>query len=268
MDAKTRRAWLRFAAEYIAVFILVFSTSYLNRYLLYFQGYEPLSAYGRLRDPIFALIEVIIPMGLGALLIRFIARRRKMSHVIWREPEYVPPSLGGSAPTYAPPLDTSDDLLLGTALSSEPEPLYNLELQPRISRLWWLVGYLAVMAALIVIGSGIIESEISPLGVFVGLLGSFAWAFTQEYLHRGLALTELKRLLRGRLKPMIGSLVLTLIWMIPIAVIAASPTGAVIITLSGPILGFLTYVARRMFTVLWASIITQFLFISAFFALT
>ena len=267
MASETRRLWIRLLLQYFAVYALVFATTLAGHFWVVSNGYEPLPALLRLREPMFAIYEVAIPMILGTMLVKYFAVRAHLTHIIWREPEYVLPKNGGKAPTYAPPLDTSDDLLLGTALSSEPEPLYEINVQPRISRLWWLAGTLATLGALIVITFGLADSEVTPTGAITGLFAAFCWAFTQEYLLRGLVIAQARNLSRTDAKPLLASLLLSILWMIPIATTAPSLTNGVILVILGPVLGAGTFALRRMFTTLWAAIAAQFLFISAFYVL-
>jgi hypothetical protein len=267
VTAKQRNGLLRVVGEFFAVLILVVALSYAGHALVVIRGHEPTSAVFKLREPIHALVEIIIPMIVGAFLVRFFTHRQNLSHVVWREPEYVAPELGGKAPTYAPPLDTSDDLLMGSALSSEPEPFYDLHVQPRISRLWWLTGTLVALGAVLIIISGFMHSELSLGEVLTGILAAFAWAFTQEYLLRGLIIAEMRRITRRQRWTIIMSMLLSALWMLPFALTAATPTRTLVLILLGPLLALPSYALRRMFTSLWASIIAQSLFITAFFVL-
>ena len=267
MTAKQRNGLLRVVGEFFAVLILVVALSYAGHALIVIRGYDPTPAMFKLREPLHAIVEIIFPMVVGALLVRFFTRRQNLSHVVWREPEYVAPELGGKAPTYAPPLDTSDDLLMGSALSSEPEPFYDLHVQPPISRLWWLTGMLVALGAVLIIISGFMHSELSFAEVVTGMVASFAWAFTLEYLLRGLIIAEMRRITRRPRWAIIMSMLLSAFWMLPFALTAATPTRMVVLTLLGPLLTVPSLALRRMFTSLCAPIIAQFLFIAAFFVL-
>ena len=96
---------------------------------------------------------------------------------------------------------------------------------------------------------------------------AFCWAFTQEYLLRGLVIAQARKLARNDAKPLLASLLLSILWMIPIAATAPTLTNGVILVVLGPVLGAGTFALRRMFTTLWAAIAAQFLFISAFYVL-
>lgn len=265
MKSSARTGWTRVLGEYLAVWGLVSAITLIGHYWTVSRGYEIPSDPGPLHDPMFAVFEVIIPMACGALLVRYFANRSGLKHVIWREPEYVLPSDGGKAPTYAPPLDNADDLLLGSALSSEPDPAYQLEVTPRISRLWWLAGLLVILAAIIVVTMGFEASNLTLPGVMLGLVSAFCWAFTQEYLLRGLMVAEIRRITRGNMRPLLTSMALTIPWTIPMATTATTATDGVLLVVLAPILGFGAFALRRMFTTLWAAIAAQFIFLSVFF---
>jgi hypothetical protein len=267
VTAKQRSGLLRLFAEFFAVLIVAAALSYAGHALVVSRGHEHTPAMFKLREPVHAVFEIILPMIVGAFMVRFFGRRQNLSHVIWREPEFVAPELGGKAPTYAPPLDTSDDILMGSALSSEPEPFYDLHVQPRISRLWWLIGTITSLAAVLIIISGFVQAEIAPGAAVTGMIAAFAWAFTQEYLLRGLVVAEMRRISRRARWTFIMSALLSTIWMIPIAITAASSSRILVLILLGPLLTLPTYALRRMFTTLWAPIVAQFLFISVFFVL-
>lgn len=267
MAGKQVKGLLRLLGEYALVVAVVALLSLGGYLLTSTTGNDFVPALFKLRNPWNSIVEIVVPMMGGAILTRFIVRRRKLSYVVWREPEFVPPRLGGKAPTYAPPLDTNDDLLIGSALSTEPEPFYDLHVQPRISRLWWLMGILASLGAVLIIVYGLGHTDVTPLGAVTGMFGAFTWAFSQEYLLRGLIVAEMRRLYRRDRWAMLMSMLLAIPWMIPLAVTAATPTRTLVLILLGPLLTVAAFALRRMFTTLWAPIVAQFLFITVFFVL-
>ncbi|MDO5049115.1 MAG: hypothetical protein Q4D87_04445 [Actinomycetaceae bacterium] len=264
MTSKQRWGLIRLFGEFFTVLAIMIALSFGGSAILETRGYEPVPALLKLREPITSIVEIVIPSLVGAFLTRFIVHRRKLSHVVWREPEYVPPEKGGKAPTYAPPLDMNDDILMGSALSSEPEPYYDLHVQPRISRLWWLTGSLTALGAILVIIYGFDRTNVSLGGAITGILGAFSWAFVQEYLLRGLVIAEMRRLTRAARWPIIMSMLLSIPWMVPLTLTASTPTRMLVLLLYGPLLTIPAFALRRMFTTLWAPIVAQGLFISVF----
>lgn len=267
MVSKRQRGLIRVVLEFAAVMSVTLIVGTIG-YLLTIRFHEgDVPALLKLRHPLASTVQIIIPMLATIAVTRIIVRHRRLHHVVWREPEFISPEHGGKAPTYAPPLDTSDDLFLGTALSSEPEPFYTLNVQPRISRLWWLIGALISLGAFLTIAYGITHIHTNPVGIAAGITATLTWAYAQEYLLRGLVIAEMRRIARRDRWAIAASMVLSIPWMIPLALTASTSTRALVLVLVGPFMSPLLFALRRMFTTLWAPIIAQFLFSATFFVL-
>lgn len=267
LNAKQRRGLVVLLAQFLSVYAAVVATSLLGWWFTERRYAEPVPALLKLRDPLIATVEMIVPMTVGVLVTAFFVRRARLRALVWREPEYVSPHLGGKAPTYAPPIDTGDDLLLGSALSTEPEPFYDLRVQPQISRLWWLLGMLVTLGAGLAIVYGVAHADVSAAGFLIGTLAAFCWAVAQEYLLRGLVVAWARRLTRRDLMVLSISAALSLVWILPFAVTANTPTHTLLILLYGPFMAVPLFALRRMFTSLWAPICAHFLLVTAFFVL-
>ncbi|MDO5728638.1 MAG: hypothetical protein Q4P71_03315 [Actinomycetaceae bacterium] len=267
MISKRMRGLARIVLEFAAIMLVTLVIGTIGYFLTVRFHNGDVPALLKLRHPLASTFQIIIPMVATIIVTRFIVQRRHLTHVVWREPEFVSPKDGGKAPTYAPPLDTHDDLFLGTALSSEPEPFYTLNVQPRISRLWWLLGALISLGALLTISYGITHIHVTPIGFTVGVIATFTWAYAQEFLLRGLVIAEMRRLARRDRWAIAMSMLLSIPWMIPLAMTASTPTRTLVLILIGPIMSPLLFALRRMFTTLWAPIGAQFLFSATFFVL-
>ena len=84
MTAKQRSGLLRLFAEFFAVLIVAAALSYAGHALVVSRGHEPTPAMFKLREPVHAVFEIILPMIVGAFMVRFFGRRQNLSHVIWR----------------------------------------------------------------------------------------------------------------------------------------------------------------------------------------
>ena len=93
---------------------------------------------------------------------------------------------------------------------------------------------------MLIIISGFVQAEIAPGAAVTGMIAAFAWAFTQEYLLRGLVVAEMRRISRRARWTFIMSALLSTIWMIPIAITAASSSRILVLILLGPLLTCLT----------------------------
>ncbi|MDO5721989.1 MAG: hypothetical protein Q4P06_05555 [Actinomycetaceae bacterium] len=253
--------------QFATVFLAVSLTGVVGWMLTERNFSQPVPALLKLRDPHVAVAEIIIPMVVAVVVTAIFVRTSHLRPLVWREPEYVSPELGGKAPTYAPPIDTGDDLLLGSALSTEPEPFYDLHVQPQISRLWWLLGMLIVLGAGLAIIYGIAHAHVTGWSLAIGMFAAFMWAFAHEYLLRGLLVARVRRFTRRDRVPLLVSATLSALWIIPFAVTANTPTRTLLLLLAGPILAVPLFALRRMFTTLWAPIFAHFLLITAFFVL-
>lgn len=265
--AKQRWGVVRILLHFAAVYATIVAVGTIGWYFTERTYPEPVPALLKLRDPVVAVAEIIIPMSVGIVVTAFWVRRSNLRALVWREPEYVSPELGGKAPTYAPPIDTGDDLLLGSALSTEPEPFYDLRVQPQISRLWWLLGMLVTLGAGLAIIYGVAHAQVTPLSFMVGSIAAFTWAVSQEYLLRGLVVARARRFTRRDLVVLSISATLSLIWILPFAATAYTPTRTLLMVLSGPVMSVPLFALRRMFTSLWAPIMAHFLLVTAFFVL-
>lgn len=267
LSVKQRRGVIHVLTQFGAVYATIVLVGTLGWYFTERTYPQPVPALLKLRDPLVAVAEIIIPMSAGIFVTALLVRRSNLRALVWREPEYVSPELGGKAPTYAPPIDTGDDLLLGSALSTEPEPFYDLRVQPQISRLWWLLGMLVTLGAILAIIYGVTHAQVTAWGFFVGSVAALTWAISQEYLLRGLVVARTRRFTRRDLVVLSISAMLSLIWIVPFASTAYTPTRTLLLVLSGPVMAVLLFALRRMFTSLWAPIMAHFLLVTAFFVL-
>lgn len=252
----------------ITEFFLVFSVTVLvagvGLFLSVWLTAQDVPALAKLHDPLVALLQVAVPAWVCIVLTRFIIHRRGLEYVVWREPEYVSPRLGGKAPVVAPPLDTYDDLFFASALSHEPEPLFEIRIQPRVSRLWGLLGMLLVFGVTMVFIVSLSKLDLTVEGVLVGTLAAWSLALAQEYLLRGLVVAEVRRFSKRQRWPLLVSLLLSFFWMIPVSATAANASNALFVLLAGTLLAVPAFGLRRLFASLWASVWAQFLFLTAF----
>ncbi|MCS4485040.1 hypothetical protein NXS08_06105 [Gleimia sp. 6138-11-ORH1] len=254
-------------AEFTAIVSISYTVAMVGVFLSRSLTDHDVPALAKLHDPLAALTQVAIPALVCIFITRAVIHRRELQHVVWQEPEYVSPRLGGKAPVVAPPLDTYDDLFFAPALSHEPDPLIEIDIQPRVSRLWWLVGMLTVFGISIVFLVFLTNLQVSLDSVLAGTFAAAALAVAQEYLLRGLIVAEVRRFTKRQRWSLLVSTVLTFFWMIPISLTAATPTNVLVVLLFGTLLAVPAFALRRIFASLWAPIIGQFLFFTAFLVL-
>ena len=266
MTATQRKAVIVLASEFAIVFASYLTMVMLGVIVTTRLGIDNVSAFDKLRVPAVTIAHIIVPMIVCFIATMIVVKRRGLGHVVWREPEFVPPELGGKAPTYAPPLDTDDDFF-GSALSSEPEPFYQLNVQPRVSRLWWLLGSLMTLGALLAIIHGAISMDATLTELLIGTLGAITWALAQEYLLRGLLVAEARRFARRDRWALATSLIASAAWVLPLATTAETDTRVIVLLLLAVGTAIPSFALRRMFTTLWAPVIGNALFITAFFVL-
>lgn len=267
MRLSKKRGLTRFCTEFFAIFTVLLALGLVGHFAAVHLLSKDIPALAKLHYWQPALFEISLPVFVSALVARAWLRRSRLSYVAWTEPEYVPPEKGGRAPTYAPPLDTDDDVRFGSALSAEPEPFYDLHIQPRISRLWWLMGVLTVLGIIIIIAYALNESDISTSEFTVGFLTAAVWAVSQEYVLRGFVVARARTFIRRDHWVALVVMLASTLWILPLALTARTHTYMIVIALSGPITGVLLFSLRRMFNTLWAPITAQFLFILTFFVL-
>lgn len=255
-----RNGIFRVAAEFFLVYAVTILCAGVGLFLSVWFTDQDVPALSKLHDPITSITQVAIPALVCILLTRFLIHRRGLEYVVWQEPEYVSPRLGGKAPIVAPPLDTYDDLFFASALSHEPEPMFEINIQPRVSRLWWLAGMLVIFAVAMVFIVSLSNLEITLEGVLAGTFAAWMLALAQEYLLRGLVVAEVRRFTKRQRWPLLASAILTFFWMIPIAATADSSSNALFMLLAGVFLTFPAFGLRRMFASLWAAVLAQFLF--------
>lgn len=258
---------LRVLAEFAGIVSISIAVAavgiFLSRSLLEID----VPALAKLHEPVVALSQVAFPALVSIFLTRAAIHRRDLQHVVWEEPEYVSPRLGGKAPVVAPPLDTYDDLFFASALSHEPDPMFEINIQPRVSRLWWLVGMLAIFGVAMVFLVSLTNLQTTLPSVLAGTFAAATLAVAQEYLLRGLVVAEVRRFTKRQRWPLLVSTVLTFFWMIPISLTAASATNVLALLLFGTLLAVPAFALRRIFASLWAPITGQFLFFTAFLVL-
>lgn len=254
----------RVVSEFFVIFGLTLLLAVLGLYASRWVSGQDVPALAKLHDPVSAVFQVALPAIFCIFLTRAAIHHRELQYVVWQEPEYVSPRFGGKAPVLAPPLDTYDDLFFASALSHEPEPLFEINIQPRVSRLWWLLGMLTTFGITMVFIVSLTNFQVTLQGVVAGTFAAWSLAFAQEYLLRGLVVAEVRRFTKRQRWPLLVSTVLTFFWMIPIAVSAASATNALIVLLFGTLLAVPAFILRRLFASLWAPITAQFLFFTAF----
>lgn len=255
---------LRVCAEFFGIFFLTLGLAGAGLFASrWFLG-QDVPALAKLHNPFSAVLQVALPALVCIFFTRTLIHHRDLQYVVWQEPEFVSPRLGGKAPVLAPPLDTYDDLFFASALSREPDPLFEINIQPRVSRLWWLLGMLIAFGVTMIFIVSLANFQVTLQGVVAGTLAAWFLAFAQEYLLRGLVVAEVRRFTKRQRWPLLVSTVLTLFWMIPIAVTAQTSTNALIVVLFGTLLAIPAFVLRRVFASLWAPITAEFLFFTAF----
>lgn len=261
------KGFLRVLAEFAAIVGISISVAIVGIFLSRSLTETDVPALAKLHDPVVALLQVAMPAIVSILLTRAVIHHRELQYVVWQEPEYVSPRLGGKAPVVAPPLDTYDDLFFASALSHEPDPMFEINIQPRVSRLWWLVGMLAIFGVSMVFLVSLTNLQVTLPSVVAGTFAAATLAVAQEYLLRGLVVAQVRRFTKRQRWPLLVSAVLTFFWMIPISLTAASASNVLALLLFGTLLAFPAFALRRIFASLWAPITAQFLFFTAFLVL-